>query len=35
MAGMHWNVTVVDEAQDLAELTHSLWGKMMRSLQGR
>lgn len=35
MAGMHWNVTVVDEARDLGELTHSLWGKMMRSRQGR
>ncbi len=35
MAGVHWNVTVDDEQEDLADLTHSLWGKMMRSLQNK
>lgn len=32
MAGMHYNVTVDREAEDLAELTSHLWGKMMRSI---
>jgi hypothetical protein len=32
MAGMHWNVTVDDEARDLEDLTSSLWGKMMRGI---
>lgn len=31
MAGMHWNVSVDDEARDLDELTSHLWGKMIRS----
>jgi hypothetical protein len=35
MAGMHWNVTVDDEAKDLEDLTHSLWGKMIRSIRQR
>ena len=35
MAGLHWNVTVDDEARDLEDLTHSLWGKMIRSIRGR
>jgi hypothetical protein len=32
MAGMHFNVTVDDEAADLEELTSTLWGKMIRTL---
>lgn len=35
MAGVHWNITVDDEARDLEDLTHSLWGKMMRSIRQR
>lgn len=35
MAGLHWNVTVDDEAEDLAELTQSLWGKMIRLTRGQ
>lgn len=35
MAGMHFNVTVNDEATDLEDLTHSLWGKMIRSIRQR
>jgi hypothetical protein len=33
MAGLHFNVTVDNEARDLPDLTHSLWGKMMRALE--
>ncbi|MDX2268458.1 MAG: hypothetical protein NW208_10155 [Bryobacter sp.] len=32
MAGMHFNITVDDEAADLSDLTSSLWGKMIRTL---
>jgi hypothetical protein len=32
MAGMHFNVTVDDEARDLSELNSHLWGKMVRTL---
>lgn len=32
MAGMHYNVTVDNEARDLPELTSHLWGKMVRTL---
>jgi hypothetical protein len=35
MAGLHWNVTVDDEAEDLEELTQSLWGKMIRLTRGQ
>lgn len=35
MAGVHWNITVDDEARDLEDLTHSLWGKMMRMIRQR
>jgi hypothetical protein len=35
MAGVHWNVTVDDEERDMADLTHSLWGKMMRAIRRR
>ncbi len=35
MAGMHFNVTVDDEAHDLEDLTHSLWGKMIRTIRQR
>lgn len=33
MAGVHWNVTVDNEARDLEDLTSSLWGKMIRATQ--
>ncbi len=33
MAGVHWNVSVDNEARDLEELTASLWGKMIRATQ--
>lgn len=32
MAGMHYNVTVDNEARDLQELSSYLWGKMIRTL---
>jgi hypothetical protein len=35
MAGVHWNITVDDEARDLEDLMHSLWGKMMRMIRQR
>ncbi len=35
MAGVHWNITVDDEARDLDDLTHSLWGKMIRMIRQR
>ena len=35
MAGMHWNVTVDDEARDLEDLKSSLWGKMIRTIRQR
>lgn len=35
MAGVHWNVTVDDEAADLEDLTQSLWGKMIRTIRQR
>ncbi len=35
MAGMHWNVTVDNEARDLEDLTSSLWGKMIRTIRQR
>jgi len=35
MAGVHFNVTVDNEARDLEDLTHSLWGKMIRAIRQR